>query len=47
MAYISPALQRHFESLSTELKNEILSKDVRLESLTDLIRVLEQVVEEA
>lgn len=45
-SYIAPALQDKFESLSTELKNCILERNVRLNTLQDLINVLEQIVEE-
>ena len=37
MSYVSPALQSRFESLSIDLKNEILSRNVTLNSLQDLI----------
>ena len=46
MSYVSPRLRTQFESLSDDLKNEILSRDVRLENLQDLIAVLEQIVQE-
>lgn len=45
-SYVAPALQDKFESLSTELKNCILERNVRLNTLQDLINVLEQIVEE-
>lgn len=45
-SYVSPRLQTQFESLSVDLKNEILSRNVRLENLHDLIAVLEQIVQE-
>lgn len=46
MSYVSPKLRPQFESLSIDLKNEILSRDVRLENLQDLIAVLETIVED-
>lgn len=46
MSYVSPALKEKFESLPIELKNEILSRDVRLDDLTDLMKVLEQITKE-
>lgn len=46
MSYVGPNVRSQFESLSIELKNEILSRNVRLESLPDLISVLEQIVAE-
>lgn len=45
-SYVAPALQDKFETLSTNLKNSILERDVKLENLTDLIHVLEEIVEE-
>lgn len=44
MSYVSPKLRDKFESLSIDLKTEILSRDVRLENMNDLIQVLEQIV---
>ena len=35
-----------FETLSTDLKNLILERNVELNNMQDLIRVLEQIVEE-
>lgn len=46
MAYISPSIRHEFESLSIDLKNEILSRDVHLEKIQDLMAVLEQIVQE-
>ena len=46
MSYVCPALQSRFESLSIDLKNEILSRNVTLNSLQDLIEVLQQIVDE-
>lgn len=46
MSYVSPKIRPQFETLSIELKNEILSRDVRLENLFDLIAVLDQIVAE-
>jgi len=45
-SYIAPAVQEKFESLSINLKNLILSKDVQINTIHDLIRVLEEIVEE-
>lgn len=45
-SYVAPDLQDKFESLSTELKNCILERNVRLNTLQDLIHVLEQIVKE-
>ena len=46
MSYVSPAIRPQFESLSIDLKNAILSRDVHLENLHDLIAVLERIVSE-
>lgn len=46
MAYINPKLENRFESLSIDLKNEILSRDVTVNSLSDLIAVLQKIVDE-
>ncbi len=47
MSQVSPKIQTQFESLSIELKNEILSRNVNLNTLQDLIAVLEDIVREA
>lgn len=44
MSYVSPKIRSQFESLSVELKNEILSRNVHMENLHDLISVLETIV---
>lgn len=46
MSYISPKIQDKFESLSIGLKNMILERNVRLDTMQDLIRVLEDIVKE-
>lgn len=46
MSYVSPKLKPQFETLSIDLKNEILSRNVRLEKLQDLMDVLEQIIAE-
>lgn len=46
MSYIAPAIRDKFESLSINLKNEILERDVELNTIQDLIRVLEEIVKE-
>lgn len=45
-SYVSPGLRDKFETLSIDLKNSILERDVRLENLNDLISVLEEIVQE-
>lgn len=47
MSYVNPEIREEFESLSIDLKNEILSRNVRLHSLGDLIAVLREIVDEA
>ena len=47
MSYIAPAVKDKFESLSVDLKNSILKRDVRLNNIHDLINVLEDIVKEA
>lgn len=46
-SYVSPALREKFETLSVELKNTILERNVHIEDIHDLIRVLEDIVKEA
>ena len=45
-SYISPSIKDKFESLSIDLKNIILERNVSLENLNDLIHVLEDIVKE-
>ena len=47
VSYINPAIRYQFETLSIDLKNEILSRDVTLTNMNDLITVLEQIVSES
>lgn len=46
VAYVNPALREEFESLSIDLKNEILSRDVHLNTLSDLTAVLQAITTE-
>lgn len=46
-SYVSPDIREKFETLSVDLKNSILDRDVQLNSIYDLIAVLEQIVAEA
>lgn len=46
-SYVSPDIRERFESLSVDLKNAILERNVQLNSVYDLIAVLEQIVAEA
>ncbi len=40
MSYVNPEIRENFESLSIDLKNEILSRNVTINNLDDLIAVL-------
>lgn len=44
MSYIAPELQKKFDSLSDDLQKEILSRNVKLYTLNDLICCLEDIV---
>lgn len=44
--YVSPEIQDKFETLSVDLKNDILERNVQLNTLQDLIHVLEEIVKE-
>lgn len=46
-SYVAPEVWDKFETLSINLKNAILERDVRLNSIHDLIAVLEDIVKEA
>lgn len=46
MSYINPKLRSRFESLSIDLKNEILSRNVTINSLQDLIDVLQSIIDD-
>lgn len=46
MSYVDPKLRPYFESLSIDLKNEILEQDVELRTLNDLIQRLDRIVKE-
>lgn len=46
-SYVSPDVREKFETLSIDLKNIILERDVQLNTIYDLIAVLEQIVTEA
>ena len=45
-SYVSPAVRDKFESLSINLKNVILERDVQINDVYDLIDVLESIVNE-
>ena len=46
MSYVNPALREKFESLPIDLKNYILERNVRLNTVQDLVAVLEKIVAE-
>ena len=46
MSYVNPSLQSRFESLSIDLKNEILSHDVTLNNLSDLLFAIQAIMNE-
>ncbi|MDF2485195.1 MAG: hypothetical protein K0R46_1363 [Herbinix sp.] len=46
MSYVAPAIREKFETLSVELKNTILERDVNLNTIHDLINVLDVIVKE-
>lgn len=46
MSYVAPAIREKFESLSANLKNVILERDVQLYTIHDLIHVLEDIVKD-
>ncbi|MDF3004020.1 MAG: hypothetical protein K0S22_492 [Oscillospiraceae bacterium] len=43
MSYVNPEIRENFESLSIDLKNEILSRNVTINNLDDLIAVLQTI----
>ena len=45
-SYIAPEIRDKFETLSIDLKNLILERNVRLNNMYDLIHVLEDIVAE-
>ncbi len=45
-SYVAPAIKDKFETLSVDLKNLILERNVKLNNMQDLIQVLEQIVAE-
>lgn len=46
MSYVDPKLRTQFESLSIDLKNAILERNVQIYTLNDLIHVLEEFIED-
>lgn len=46
-SYISPDVKGKFESLSVDLKNVILERNVQINTIHDLINVLQVIVNES
>ena len=46
MSYVNPAIRDKFESMPIDLKNAILSMDVKLETMSDLMACLERIIAE-
>ena len=46
MTFFDPRLKPQFDSLSKELQQVIMEKDVQIHSLQDLIQCLEDIVNE-
>lgn len=46
MSYVAPAIKDKFETLSVDLKNAILNRNVTLNNIHDLIHVLSDIVKE-
>jgi len=44
MSYVAPAVKDKFETLSVELKNAILERNVEINTIHDLINVLDAIV---
>ncbi len=47
MTYVAPAIQSKFDTLSVGLQNMILERNTKLNTMQDLIHVLEDIVKEA
>lgn len=45
MSYVDPKIRDKFESLSIELKNEILNRNVKLYTMNDLMKCLQSIVD--
>ena len=46
-SYVAPEIREKFETLSINLKNVILERNVQLNNIHDLIAVLEDIVKES
>lgn len=47
MSYVAPAIKDKFETLSIELKDVILDRNVEIYNIHDLINVLDEIVKES
>ncbi|GHU61488.1 hypothetical protein FACS189418_1260 [Clostridia bacterium] len=47
MSYIAPQIQEKFDTLSVNLQDQILSRDVKIYTLQDLVQILGKIVKEA
>jgi len=47
MSYVAPAIKDKFETLSIELKTNILNRNVEINNIHDLIDVLDNIVKES
>ncbi|CAB1250739.1 conserved protein of unknown function [Ruminococcaceae bacterium BL-6] len=45
MSYVDPKIRDKFESLSIDLKNEILKRGVKLYTMDDLMKCLQDIVD--
>ena len=45
-SYVAPEIREKFETLSIDLKNTILERNVQLNNIHDLIHVLEEICAE-
>ncbi len=46
MSYVAPEIKEKFETLSIDLKNAILERNVTINNIHDLINVLDAIVKE-
>lgn len=46
-SYVAPEMKEKFETLSIDLKNAILERNVQINTIHDLINVLDVIVKEA
>ena len=46
MSTVTPKIRAQFESMPIDLKNAILSMDVKLETMSDLMACLERIIAE-